>query len=88
MSPGIRGFVELRAFRNGCQRGIMPFAKANAARYICDMSGRSTSGSWLVRVALAAITVGGFTGVAFAAWIGNGSAMLMALTASGLSWCF
>ncbi|WP_085465806.1 hypothetical protein [Mesorhizobium australicum] len=67
----------------------MPFAKPNAARYICGMSGRSTSGrSWLVRVALAAVAVGGFTGAAFAAWIGNGSAMLMALTASGLSWCF
>ncbi len=67
----------------------MPFAKTHSARYISGMSGNPISAKgWLVRVALAAVAVGGFTGAAFAAWVGNGSAMLMALTASGLSWCF
>lgn len=67
----------------------MPFARARGARYISTMAGNSPSGKgWLVRVALAAAAIGGFTGAAFAAWVENGSAMLMALTASGLSWCF
>ncbi|MFH1796676.1 MAG: hypothetical protein ABIK36_18915 [Pseudomonadota bacterium] len=44
--------------------------------------------AFLVRAAIAAVAIGAFSGVAFAAWIENGSAMLMSLAASGLSWCF
>lgn len=44
--------------------------------------------AFLVRAAIAAVAIGAFSGVAFAAWVENGSAMLMSLAASGLSWCF
>jgi hypothetical protein len=44
--------------------------------------------AFLVRAAIAAVAIGALSGVAFAAWIENGSVMLMSLAASGLSWCF
>jgi hypothetical protein len=70
-------------------RGIMAFAEKAAQRYIGYMSRpTSTSRRIAVRIALATLAFGGLTGVAFAAWVENGSAMLMALAANGMAWCF
>ena len=49
---------------------------------------RGLNAGRMVIVAVIAVAIGAFSGVAFAAWIENGSAMLMSLSASGLSWCF
>jgi hypothetical protein len=67
----------------------MAFAENAAHRYIAPMSEpASTSRRIAVRVAVATLAFGGLTGVAFAAWVENGSAMLMALAANGMAWCF
>jgi len=49
---------------------------------------RQTPARMVVRLVLAVLAFGGLTGVAFAAWVENGSAMLMALAANGMAWCF
>jgi hypothetical protein len=41
-----------------------------------------------VKIGLAVIVVAAATGVAFAAWVENGAAILMAMAETGLSWCF
>ena len=67
----------------------MPFARTSADRYMSRMARFSGSGkAFLLRAAIAAVAIGALSGVAFAAWIENGSVMLMSLAASGLSWCF
>jgi hypothetical protein len=67
----------------------MPFARASADRYMVRMARFSGSGKvFVLRAAIAAVAIGAFSGVAFAAWMEKGSAMLMSLAASGLSWCF
>jgi hypothetical protein len=67
----------------------MAFARILAERYIWSMSRQRSPGkTFFVRAAIAAAAVGGFSGVAFAAWVENGSAMLLTLAATGMSWCF
>ena len=39
-------------------------------------------------IALAVAALAATTGLAFASWLDNGARMLMALTESGLAWCF
>jgi len=71
------------------ERGILAFADRDARRYIALMSAPSRKTRRMaVRLALATLAFGGLTGVAFAAWVENGSAMLMALAANGMAWCF
>ncbi|MCO5163183.1 MAG: hypothetical protein M9939_18775 [Mesorhizobium sp.] len=66
----------------------MAFAPNSTGSYMMRMVRFSGSGkAFLLRAAIAAVAIGAFSGVAFAAWIENGSAMLMSLSASGLSWC-
>lgn len=67
----------------------MPFARTWAEVYICRMfRSRPSATGLLARAAIVAVAVGGLSGVAFAAWIENGSAMLLTLAATGMSWCF
>ena len=40
------------------------------------------------KVALGVLAFGAATGLAFAAWVENGGAILMTMAESGLSWCF
>jgi hypothetical protein len=87
MSPGIP--ANLCPFSDGRNRGIMAFAENAADRYIAAMSRQpATTGRIALRLVLATLAFGGLTGVAFAAWVENGSAMLMALAANGMAWCF
>jgi hypothetical protein len=70
-------------------RGNMTFAECAGQRYIALMSSQPrTSLGIAARLVLAAIAFGALTGAAFAAWVENGSDMLMALAASGMAWCF
>ncbi|SFJ93091.1 hypothetical protein SAMN04488498_101364 [Mesorhizobium albiziae] len=41
-----------------------------------------------VKIGLAVLAVAAATGVAFAAWVENGAAILMTMAETGLSWCF
>ncbi len=41
-----------------------------------------------VKLALGVLALAAATGLAFAAWVENGSAILMTMAESGLSWCF
>jgi hypothetical protein len=41
-----------------------------------------------IKIGLAVIAIAAATGVAFAAWVENGAAILMAMAETGLSWCF
>jgi len=40
------------------------------------------------KVALGVLAFAAATGLAFAAWVENGGAILMTMAESGLSWCF
>lgn len=42
----------------------------------------------LLLVGIGAILLAAATGVAFAAWVDNGDAMLMSMFEAGLAWCF
>jgi hypothetical protein len=44
--------------------------------------------SLAVKIGLAVVAVAAATGVAFAAWVENGAAILLAMAETGLSWCF
>jgi hypothetical protein len=57
--------------------------------YYLDM--KSSAGKMLpsiARIGLAAVAVAAATGLAFAAWVENGPAILMSMAETGLSWCF
>jgi hypothetical protein len=41
-----------------------------------------------VKIGLAVTALAAATGLAFAAWVENGAAILMSMAETGLSWCF
>jgi hypothetical protein len=44
--------------------------------------------SLTVKIALAAAVLAAASGVAFAAWLDHGAAILMSMAQTGLAWCF
>ncbi len=42
----------------------------------------------IARIGLAAVALAAATGLALAAWVENGPAILLSMAETGLSWCF
>jgi hypothetical protein len=70
-------------------RGILPFARARPSAYIHAMSRPAQiSTATLAKAGLATAALAAASGVAFAAWIGNGAEIFLSMASNGLAWCF
>jgi hypothetical protein len=65
------------------------FARRAAKRYLQGMkSAAAKFPSTGMKLGLVIAVLASVTGVAFAAWVESGAAILMAMAETGLSWCF
>jgi len=55
---------------------------------LSNKSGLRIGAAFAAKIAASVVILAGATGAAFAAWIDNGAQILLAMAASGMSWCF
>ena len=57
-------------------------------RYTLSMTNDANLPKRIILWSLGLAAFAGLTGVAFSAWLGQGSAILLSMAESGLAWCF
>ena len=57
-------------------------------RYTLSMTNDANLPKRIILWSLGLAAFAGLTGVAFSAWLGQGSAILLTMAESGLAWCF